>query len=784
MGDEEKQLVTKPDAAGSGAQTAVEAPGSHGAAAGGQGDAPPASTTDLRRPSLKDKEILVDLIMTIIGKTLGNRFKEKRNLVVFAAICVGLCGYVLISTKYLIEALRSGSETVEDVPPSKPQERFSYPPGCDETICLPENTLKNFTVPPVEYAGTGLMKTLMFLKNCSSEKDRSKHHIGHLKRALYEAGLPSSPYEKGRLDDLPDVAGVLGKVMLMLNLKIFFTIDFETAVPNTPANSVGKIVSIRKLPLSRAIGERQRDAAGKEKSEFMYNMLKTRHFIPPSSKLYDFIGHDFYNLAESVSEEFIKATNAEDLRIIPMNKLPEYPKPPPASGSAPKSFDWVLFFNTLLPQSKPYFTGKTLVALHDEEHIKRVMKLIVNTDTYNILNYILLFVWSYYVPLLPSLYTSQMRYLPFTDYSSITVNDNFQACIKLAEAFCPKGMIAVIRHIIMGHKDKEEYKKWVTPLAEGYRNMLLEFFKNGLSELIGKNLVTQLKVADHLTGSISLAIPNVIVDYDVAQLDCDSQVDPAKANLTLYYFREAVSESNRKQWRDKFYTTNVIYTPPVESNFVFDVSFEGKDVFIPLTYLLNMIKYPDMKTVFLWMSLPDVLRSLVRELYRMPVIAGTQVKYGEAVGAATHNLGTCVLTLFARYLNMTKLYAGDQEWFLGDALVYKWMMNFTMQALVRVDKAYLTRGFPESEKRKVPYYLMAESACRKYYEATPVWDSMLYYNMPPRALVNVALMDYEDFADTFGCKPGDPMVARQTCSLTDRNKRDPIDIHRIIRFEF
>ncbi|XP_064487353.1 uncharacterized protein LOC135399541 [Ornithodoros turicata] len=770
----------------------------------------------------KEEEQVLIALLSLVRKKLGSHFKETRQLVILAVVCLLLIAYLMFSSKYLLDWLRSEDTVLDTATEKTVSLRFKYPPECidgTDIICLPEvkylkehlsgdpcddlysyicnnnyfysadrsdytlwpyryanleyayttlarfieEDLKDFKEPvPSRYEKTGLIKTAMFIKNCTSEEDSQKHHVGHLKRALYDTGLPSSPYEHSRPEkELPDVAEALATVMLQLDIKVLFTIDFVLNTDPQLSSSApgGKLVLVKKLPLNRKIVERRRDAEGTERSEFIYNMLKVRHFIPPTFKLYDYIGQNFYDLSDTLAKESVSTTTQETTRIMDVQYLPGY------ADISTGRFDWVKFFNTLLRDKAFKFDNTTKVALHDYNHLKNVMNVILGRSRHDILNYILLFVWSYYIPLMPKGYTAHMRYLPNTDFTAITIRDGFQSCMKLAEHFCPKGMLALNREVLMDKEGPLKYLEWEGSIVDFYANRLNEFALNFLTSLMNRTLADHFMAKYITNAKIQLAFPYWLKSKTVRELECLFDVDQVGANQTLFYFKDVVSKTNELKWHQRFFTKDDVYVPPVESNFVYDVSFRPGEVFIPMPYILPMIKYDRLKEVYMWMSLPDIFHAFVRTLFREQVKMGTLTTYGEEITNSTEVLGRCVSKLVASYMNLSD-FTLDAPWFLGDSIIYKFMAKFTMTAWTRVGAAQL-KGFDPHEVAQMPFLLMAEVACRKYLVEDITWDTMLYFSLYPATQINLAFSDYASFISAFNCTPGSRMHASLSCSMTN-----------------
>ncbi|KAH6925084.1 hypothetical protein HPB50_000306 [Hyalomma asiaticum] len=285
---------------------------------------------------------------------------------------------------------------------------------------------------------------------------------GNLKRVLAKVGLPSGPYSEERKETYQDVAIVLGNVMRNLDLKIFFAVDF---VPdsNSKANApFGKKVLIRKVPHYGATKERRRDNVATEKCEYAYCMLKTPQLLPPHGRLYNYVSIEFYTFIFHLTMERLKWTEEEVKKSPTLAELEDATKIKNPDGSvANQGFNWTLFLNTLLRNTKFKFSDSTTVFVEDYAVVINVMKLVQKASRNVVLNYIFLEAWSFISPLLPANYLHNVRYLPNTDFVPISQTSVRPNCFKLAEIFCPQGMTAVIKQELLRFPSNKAAAVWV-----------------------------------------------------------------------------------------------------------------------------------------------------------------------------------------------------------------------------------------------------------------------------------------------------------------------------------
>ncbi|KAH7973086.1 hypothetical protein HPB52_021120 [Rhipicephalus sanguineus] len=371
---------------------------------------------DKAKQETADQAVLPTLLR-IIRKKLSKRFKETRELVMFIVVVLFAVIYLIISSKIILDNIELPAQYLDQHLKKDTLCTDPYGSICNQNYfhsgenrhlslwpyryanlqfiyevfrTMIIRDFKNFKAPVNPANETAIYKTLYFLKNCTNST---------LKRALAKYTL---------------------RVLLW--------------------------AQIRKLPHLGVTKERRRDNTATEKCEYAYCLLKTPQLMPPHERLYNYITAEFYSFIDELTMERMKWTEEELKKSPTLAELQDATAVKNQDGSVMyQGFNWTLFFNTLLSNTKFTFTDSTTVFVEDYAIVTNVMKLVQKTAKNLVLNYIILEVWSFIAPLLPAKYLHNVRYLPDTDFVSLGNSSIPTNCFKLAELFCPEGMAAAIQ---------------------------------------------------------------------------------------------------------------------------------------------------------------------------------------------------------------------------------------------------------------------------------------------------------------------------------------------------
>ncbi|XP_049527604.1 uncharacterized protein LOC125947236 [Dermacentor silvarum] len=587
----------------------------------------------------------------------------------------------------------------------------------------------------------------------------------HLKRVMAKVGLPSSPYTAARNETYEDVAIMLGNIMRNLDLKIFFVVDF-VADSNSKADApFGKKVLIRKVPHQSVVKERRRDNVATEKCEYVYCLLKTPQLLPPHERFYNYVTVEFYDFVYKVLKENTKWTEEELKRSPTLAELQDATATKDASGVITHAgFNWALFFNTLLPNTSFTFTESTSVFVEDYDIIVTVMKLVQNCSRNIVLNYITVETWSLIAPLLPAHYLHNVRYLPDTDFISLSHISIRPNCFKLAEMFCPEGMAAVIKQELLRFPEKKDAALWEKEITDMYRNYFSRFF-GGFSNLVNPTNASNMQQKNDYFAAqkailkkqkIRIAIMEQF-DKDVKQMKCDAPIRSTSGmpfdDVGLYYFVDAVRERKKKEWTARFTRPSTDFDKPLASNFAYAMHFMKNYLFIPLVYVAGMLRYPNFKETYVVMSLVDAFRAIFQHLFEKRANDTARIHRGVPIISYVMPNATAIEEELRNYLNVTEpSVTKDYRWIWADMLASRWFFHILEAEIGALKNEKIDHGLPPQYKHWMKYILFAEAACRQYKDEPFWWSNIFFYGIPPTAEVNVALLDHKPFRTSFDCE--------------------------------
>ncbi|KAL1466623.1 hypothetical protein MTO96_026481 [Rhipicephalus appendiculatus] len=618
---------------------------------------------------------------------------------------------------------------------------------------------KNFKAPVKPAEETAMYKALYFLKNCTNS---------HLKRALARVGLPSCPYSAQHNETYEDVAIVLGNVMRSLDLQIFFVVDFVQHTSSKADAPFGKKVVIRKLPHLGATKERRRDNTATEKCEYAYCLLKTPQLTPPHERLYNYITKEFYTFIYNLSRQRVKWTEEEVKKSPTLAELQDATAVRNEDGNVMyQGFNWTLFLNTLLANTTFTFTDSTTVFVEDYAIVTNVMKLVQKASRNIVLNYILLEVWSFIAPLLPAKYLHNVRYLPDTDFVSLGSSTIPTNCFKLAEIFCPEGMASVLRQTMLRFPDRQAASKWETEITDIYRQYFSYFFDGFADKIVpadasmipDKNKYFADQKAILSKQKIRIAILEQF-DKDIKDLKCDAVIRAAEGDATedigLYNFVYTVRARKIKQWTARFTKVSTDYDKPEPSNFAYAIHFVKDYMFIPLVYVAGILRHPLFKETYVTMSLVDALKAIMTHLFEQRANDKARIRRGVPILQYVMQNATALEEQLRVHLNVTDAETvqgktTDLRWIWADMLATRWFFDILGMQLGSIKKERIDRGLPKDYVYRMHYILFAEAACRRYQEEPFWWTNIFDYGIPPAAEVNLALLGYSQYNQSFHC---------------------------------
>ncbi|XP_077540914.1 uncharacterized protein LOC144153134 [Haemaphysalis longicornis] len=768
-----------------------------------------------RRSSVYRDEAVLPALVRILQKKFGRRFQETRDIVIFVLLVVLAGLYLVISSKLMLDVLEvpGAGVTINESSHDEAADAYTYPPGCEDESgnisCLPQTTYlerhirkgvickdfykavcndnyfystegKDPTLWPYRYSSLhaitsaltraikddyndfakrenaskedAVYKTLYFIKNCTSESDRNKVNIGHVKRALAQLGLPSSPYSRIENSTFPAIPEVLGKVMRSANLEIFFGVDL---VP-TQQQATAKRIVLRKLPANHESIERRRRTRAIAQSELFYLLLKTQDFMPPHGKLYDYISQDFFVLAKEIAAERGKYTPSETTHTVQISTLPTGPP-----NSAGEVFNWILFFQTLFNASRPSaFPGTKRVIVRDYDFLEKIIELIQKTSQHSVLNYIVLAAWSLIAPLLPEKYLKRLPHLPNDNYVFMNSEKFLPSCVKLAEKLCPAGMAATLLTKFLKMKDFQSVVNLQSSIVDLYRRYLSEFIdgiKPGIPPSPGKSTFFNNVKATIVLKAIHVGFLKKYSSLPLNSLTCQGPIRRSgnvseDDDTVLFYFVEGLKQISAETWDQRYTPQNTPYDEPDFSNFNFNFHFGKAEIFVPLVYVALALLNPPFKETYIMMSLYDFLKAFFRSLYYEESTSRTIVERGKEVRKYTLPLETTTWQEFIRAPALpTGAVDNPHSWLFADLIVAKFfhLLNKKFDGIAEP----MVKGLPAEYKFMMKYILFTEAACRFYQGNTSILQAVYDYGLPPQQEINFAVQNDPSFNSVFSCTP-------------------------------
>ncbi|XP_075721393.1 uncharacterized protein LOC142764755 [Rhipicephalus microplus] len=175
-------------------------------------------------------------------------------------------------------------------------------------------------------------------------------------------------------------------------------------------------------------------------------------------------------------------------------------------------------------------------------------------------------------------------------------------------------------------------------------------------------------------------------------------------------------------------------------------------MFIPLLYVAGILQYPAFKETYVTMSLVDALKAIMTHLFEQRANDSAKIRRGVPILNYVTQNATALEEELRTHLNLTKTKPSkEHRWIWADILATRWFFDILGMKLGSIRKERIDRGLPKDYVYQMHFILFAEAACRQYQEEPFWWSNIFDYGIPPAAEVNLALLGYPEFNQSFHC---------------------------------
>nr|XP_037273322.1 neprilysin-2-like [Rhipicephalus microplus] len=441
-------------------------------------------------------------------------------------------------------------------------------------------------------ASSALVKTLMFVDNCTSSETRLQSEPEHFEAVMRRFGLGLFPYTSRPLRS-SSVHFVLATMARELGLFPIF------AVTVLPAS--------RKKKKHHTILLKQRLRRWHEADLLS---AETYHWVlKKSASLLPSIQH----LTVQQYQDVLKISKELLMMAAYRPPVPEHSFVTASEFAMYEKINLTSFLATLFEQSHVY-TKESLIAVNSKAYFHRLFTYLdTGVDESTVLNYLGVYLWVHLSPLFPDEHSSA-PHLPGLQYGMPGASKRFPLCLRYAESLCPQGMFALLTVALGQTNSSVEFVRPLEWWIGDFKDLLFSYTKR-LTWLDGDTTQEMSTKVERMR--ISFLIPaSLLQEPNVFKWTCENYDVKFAALPPILHFVEAKATVLRGHWNHVH--TGVSLLRHMQSfDYKIRYSHDTNTLSVPASYFGELLKAPPILGRFYAVKiLPDALEEVLKILLK------------------------------------------------------------------------------------------------------------------------------------------------------------------------
>ncbi|XP_070383825.1 neprilysin-1-like isoform X4 [Dermacentor albipictus] len=608
-------------------------------------------------------------------------------------------------------------------------------------------------------ASSALVKTLVFVENCTSSATRLQSEPEHFEAVMRRFGLGLFPYTSRPLRS-SNVHFVLATMARELGLFPIF------AVAVLPASKRKK--RHHTILLKQRL--RRWHEADLLSTDTYHWVLKRSASLLPSIQ----------HLTLQQYQEVLKFSKEVLMMASYRPPVPEHALVNAAEFAMYEKINLTSFLATLFEQSHVY-TKESSIAVNSKAYFHRLFTYLdTGVEESTVLNYLGVYLWVHLSPLFPDEHSNE-PHLPGVPYGMPGGSKRFPLCLRYAETLCPQGMFALLT-VAMGQTNSSV--EFVRPL-EWWIGDLKDVLFNFTKRLTWQDEETVEKLLAKVEKMhISFVIPGSLLhEPNVFKWTCESYDVKFAALPPILHFVEAKATVLRSHWNHVH--TGISLLRHMQSfDYKIRYSHDTNTLSVPASYFGEVLKAPPVLRRFYAVKiLPDALEEVLKLLLKQ---GSYSLKNFTVFSSWTENatlrfdaLEDCLMKAYIDKLLVPLNYTvlkSNFPWVLAELVGARLALDLYVELYKKIsakatpnDSGIFVRGFSPFRADQMAFIFYAENTC----EPLPTQNAthrFLTHGISPRDKTRVSLASLQDFTASFRCLGG--MAMRSAVPPTCRPWRN------------